>query len=183
VWPVIGEHDARNVLALLFCYTCANCRHLHGLLREAIAREPGRLAVMMVPVPTDPGCNPNVKNCGPEHADACAYARLALWVWKADWSKFAEFNQFLFAGSRPPALAAARERAEAMIGTELPDPRQPEPAADRLIATGVSLHKSVKSELTPTLLMPRSFAAGHVPDTEKLEEILAKESGCGFQPQ
>jgi uncharacterized membrane protein len=177
VWPMVGDHDARDVLVFLFRYTCANCRHLHGLLGEAMAREPGRLAVMMAPVPTDPGCNPNIVNCGPDHADACAYARLALWVWKADWPAFAGFNRYLFDGDRPPPLAAAWSRAELLAGRVLPDPRQSEPEADRLIGLGVGLHKSVKSDLTPTLLMPRNYLAGHVPTGEKLEEVLAKEIG------
>ncbi len=128
---------------------------------------------MMLPAPTEPGCNPNIRNCGPEHADACAHARLALWVWKADWSKFAEFNGFLFEGGRPPALAAAKARAEDLLGGRLPDPRMTEPGADRLIAVAVGLQRTVKSDLTPTLLMPRSYAAGHVPSAQKLEEILA----------
>jgi len=178
MWPTVGLPEARHVLVFLFCYTCSNCRHLRPLLAEVMGRDPGRFALTFVPVPTHPGCNPNIRDCGAEHADACAYARLALWVWKADWSKLAQWNEFLFARGKLPGLSAAQRRAEALLGRALGDPRAAEPEADRLIGLGISLHKSTGANLTPTLLMPRNYVAGHVPTAEKLEEILEKEIGA-----
>jgi hypothetical protein len=47
IWPVIGSPSAREVLVFLFCYTCRNCRHLHGLLAEAMEN---RVASSQLPV-------------------------------------------------------------------------------------------------------------------------------------
>ncbi len=95
------------MLVYLFDYTCANCRTLHGVLLEAMREDAERFAVMMVPVPRDPRCNLAISRPEPEHANACAYARLALSVWAADWMQYAAFDAFLFDGKEPPALGRA----------------------------------------------------------------------------
>jgi len=78
--PILGLAPASRTLVFLFDYTCDVCHHLHDLLTELIARHPGDLAVMLLPVPSDPTCNPLITKRWTVHAGACAYARLALWV-------------------------------------------------------------------------------------------------------
>ncbi len=53
-WPVLGMPGAANIAVFLFDYTCRECRHMRRLIGQAVARHPGRLAVLLVPIPMDP---------------------------------------------------------------------------------------------------------------------------------
>jgi uncharacterized membrane protein len=171
-WPLLGSPEAASVLVYLFDYTCENCRGLHRVLLEAMREDEGAFAVMMVPVPHDPRCNPAIAKPDPEHANACAYARLALSLWAADWTQYAAFDEFMFAPDRPPALGLARARAAAMLGQPVFDPTVPDADVDPVIREGIALYESVGAERTPTVLMPRGFFTGRVETTRELWKIL-----------
>lgn len=135
-------------------------------------------AVMLVPVPQDPRCNPLIAKPDPRHANACKYARLALSLWAADWSKYAAFDRFMFDSEEPPALGLARRRADELLGQAMFDPSVPDPDIDPSIAAGVELYKLVGSDRTPTVLTPAGFFAGRVTTTKELWKIL-EPAGVG----
>jgi len=171
-WPVLGSLEAYCVLVYLFDYTCQNCRGLHRVLLEAMGEDEGAFAVMLVPVPHDPRCNPAIARPKLEHANACAYARLALSLWAADWTQYAAFDEFLFAGEHPPALGLARARAAAMLGRAVFDPTVPDAEIDPVIREGIAVYESVGPERTPTVLMPKGSFTGRVTSTKELWKIL-----------
>ena len=142
-----------------------------------MAEDPERFAVMLMPVPTDPACNPSIRSCGPEHADACAFARLRCGCGRRTGRDSRSLTDSYLSGTGRRRWRRWNAKPKRSWGAPLRDPREPDEEIERLIGIGVSLHKSVGSGLTPTLLMPRSYAAGHVPSREKLEEILEKEVG------
>jgi uncharacterized membrane protein len=104
--PHLGDADADHVIVKYFDYTCASCRDVHGNLSEIMAKHPGKLAVIVLPVPLNRRCNPSLPQGANDHANACELAELALRVWRADPTMFAEFHQWLFEYHDQPIQAA-----------------------------------------------------------------------------
>jgi hypothetical protein len=75
-------------------------------------------AVLVLPAPLNPDCNPRAGPHGPRYRDACDLARLAIAVRFADPSRFAEFDAWLFDPYEPRPLEAARRKAELLVGAE-----------------------------------------------------------------
>ena len=171
-WPVLGSPHAPHVLLYLFDYTCKECRYVHSLLDQVMKRYPLELAVMVVPVPRDPLCNPMVKTRLLEHAFACAYTRLGLAVWRANWSKYAEFDRYMFEAPHVPLLGQARVKAVELVGSAVPDPEMPHREIDARICEAVELFKSAGTNIAPTLLLPQRAVAGRPPSADHLNRIL-----------
>lgn len=114
--PVIGSPTNPQVVVSLFDYTCHHCQVMHQVLLEAHRRYSNELVIVSLPLPLDPQCNPWVTRVPPEHTNACAYARLALGVWRADRTKYREFDDWMFAEPTPPPLAQAVAKAQALVG-------------------------------------------------------------------
>jgi hypothetical protein len=180
-WPLLGPPDAPHVLAYLFDYTCPSCRDVRRLLGEAVARGGGAVAVLLVPVPQDPACNPDV---GPARAPAaaagarhaCAYARLALAAWAAAPAAHEAFERWLFDAPELPAPGeAARRAAELTAGYPATDGTSAED--DPRIARAVAAHRAAGTGKIPTLLLPRATVTGAVPSLDELENVLRRELG------
>ena len=171
-WPVLGSPRATHILLYLFDYTCKECRYVHGLLNEMIERYPAELAVMVVPVPRDPACNPTVRTREPEHTFACAYTRLGLSVWRENWSKYPEFDRYMFKNPHPPLLGQARVLAVELVGPQVPDPEAPNSEIDARIRAAIDLFKSAGTNIAPTLLLPQRALAGRPPSADHLYRIL-----------
>jgi uncharacterized membrane protein len=172
VWPVLGSPKATHLLLYLFDYTCKECRYVHSLLDEVMQRHPLQLAVMVVPVPRDPLCNPTVKTRATEHAFACAYTRLGLAVWRANWSKYAEFDRYMFKSPHVPSLGQARVKAVDLVGSSIPNPELPHLEIDARIVEAVQLFQSAGTNIAPTLLLPQRAVAGRPPTADHLYKIL-----------
>lgn len=115
----LGSPDAPHLLLALSDYSCDHCRTLHRHLEAALRRYPGQVAVLVVPVPLNPQCNPYVPFLGPEHEHACSLAQLALAVAAEEPTKFPGFDYWLFATEEPRAPAAAlAEAARRMPGVD-----------------------------------------------------------------
>jgi len=117
-FPVVGSPDAPHVIVKLFDYTCPHCRRLHGYLKQARERYGDQLAIMMLPVPINPGCNRHVRESRPRHAYACVFAQMALAVWRENPQQFPKFHDWLFEPETPPEPAAARAYAEQLVGPD-----------------------------------------------------------------
>src|SRR6185295_9990318 len=77
-----------------------------------------QLVILSLPMPLDPECNQTMTRPHPDHTNACAYARLGLHVWRADRTKHHEFEEYMFAGEKPPGINEAREHARQLVGSE-----------------------------------------------------------------
>ncbi|MCP5534645.1 MAG: thioredoxin domain-containing protein [Akkermansiaceae bacterium] len=115
--PHLGSGDAEHVIVKYFDYTCEACRDVHVSLEKIMAKYPGRLAVVVLAVPLDNKCNPNLPLGVESHRNACEFARLSLRVWRADPSKFAEFHAWLFEYHTQP-YEAAEAMAYSLVGAE-----------------------------------------------------------------
>ncbi len=128
-YPLRGKRDAKFIFVVLADYTCHHCKNLHHHLNKAAKRYGDQFAFLVLPVPMDAKCNPHVYHTDDRHYFACELARLALAVWKADPSKFEEFDDWLFnaPGDSSRTDKASRAEAERLIG---------KPALDKALASG-----------------------------------------------
>jgi uncharacterized membrane protein/protein-disulfide isomerase len=121
--PRIGPADADRVLVEYFDYQCPACLVMAGYLEALVAAHPGRLAVLLMPVPLEHGCNPHL-GANRSRVGSCAIARIALAVWRQRPDDFPAFHRKLIAA---PSAAAARSLAlelmdDAALTAALADP-------------------------------------------------------------
>lgn len=114
--PTIGSPTNQQVIVSLYDYTCHHCRSMHPLLVEAQRMFSNQLAIVSLPMPLDPACNPTMRRANPAHTNACALAKLSLAVWRADRSKHHEYDEWIMTGEKPPALPDAEAKAAELVG-------------------------------------------------------------------
>ena len=175
--PRMGNRDATNVVVHLFDYSCKHCRALHPMLKKVIEGMSNQVAVALLPVPLDMGCNRLVKAPIPDHTNACLFARYGLAVWRADPSKLAEFDDWIFAPEHPPSPEDAHAEAIRLVGNSSFDAATKDPWVDRQIALGVSVLETnfrlyQKSRL-PQLIAGTNIIAGPITSEQKLHELLS----------
>ncbi len=176
--PLLGAPEAPQQVVVLFDYCCPHCRQMHAQLLEVLRDAPDRLAVVLLPTPLNRECNPAVEETEPRFADACELARLALAVWRADRSRFAEFDRWLFESEQPRARSAAREEAERLIGVEALATALADPWVEEQLRVNVEAYAASGIEQIPVLLAPgRAGVSGRVADTAALVHVLEAELG------
>ncbi|NWK57454.1 thioredoxin domain-containing protein [Verrucomicrobiaceae bacterium N1E253] len=175
--PHLGSADATHVLVKYFDYTCAACREMHELLEQEMARHPGELAVIVLPVPLNRSCNQYLPEGAKNHQHACELARLALKVWRADPSKFADFHRQLFESEGMP-LEVVESLAIGMVGEQaiVSDSEW----VDELLKRNVADYR-VFVQSTPVmpklLIVDKVVVQGLVADKATLDALLEKYLG------
>ena len=99
--PLCGTADTENLIVVLFDYCCPHCRATHGYLSNAIEKYPTKLSFVSLPAPLNSDCNPHWKKTKKRFIESCDLAKLALAVYRADASKFPEFDHWLFESELP----------------------------------------------------------------------------------
>ena len=175
-WPVLGSQHARRIVALLFDVSCKDCRRLHGLLAQEVRTAPAELAVILVPVPLNSSCNSAVLIDRPEHAEACAYARMLLALWDVSHESFLEFDAWLLSSSRVPSIHEARGAADELVSSLRRTAAQMSEPVERRLARGVELFRSSGSDQLPQLLLHDRIVIGPVENAEQLGTLLRGSS-------
>jgi uncharacterized membrane protein len=208
-WPVLGPPDAPHVLALLADPTCLACRQMHRAAAETVALAGGWLAVVYVPVPMDPACNPAAAGRKARaRDDVCAYARLTLAVHVAAPDAYPAFERWLLAQPQVPPVEEARRHAATLapaaaaalaLAVEAPpagtapsaspsslSPDETAVAAEAVVtvarqkvALAVAAYQASRLTQVPALLLPAAAIAGQLPPPRSLLEVLARELGTG----
>lgn len=173
-WPVLGSPDAEKVLVYFFDYTCDSCRQLHLLFTQVIAQD-SSLAILLIPIPGEPTCNPHISRRDPKHVNACALARLGLLVWLSDPSSFATYDEFVFAAEQPPLLSAAVAVAQELVTKEIFDPSIADSAVDPRLQSGIALFHSLGLSKTPALVLRTGILRGSVATVKDLREIVKQD--------
>jgi len=114
--PRLGPVDAERVIVEYFDYQCTACQVMAGYMDALAAAHPGRVAVLLMPVPLEDSCNPHL-GANKAHQGSCDITRTALAVWRGKPAAFAGFHKNLIAG--PSASAARRLALEVMTEAEL----------------------------------------------------------------
>ncbi len=149
--PRIGPIDAGRVLVEYFDYQCSACQVMSGYIEALVAAHPGRVAVLLMPVPLEHGCNPQLGANRP-HEGSCAITRIALAVWRRKPAAFPAFHRKLIAA---PSETAARRLALELMDDSALTAALADPWIDASIASNIAAWAafSVNSAKLPKLLI------------------------------
>lgn len=171
--PHIGSPTAEHIIVKYFDYRCEACREVHEQLSSFMEKHPGKLAVILYPVPLNRGCNPYLPKGIEDHTNACELAELALKVWNADQTKFAEIHHTLFEIGELP-IEAAEAMAYSLVGEEAMS-NADQAWVNTTLKQGLEDYRAF-SEKTPVmpkvLLKGSSLMQGKAKDQETFESIL-----------
>jgi uncharacterized membrane protein len=176
--PVLGSPRAKHALLVMNDYTCAHCRELHPRIMQVLRRYGPALAVLEIPVPLNPRCNPAVEGMAPSNVITCDLARVALAVWRVRPDKFAEVHGWLLESVLPRAPEEAREYAARVVGSaEALDRAEHDPWVSRTLERAAEMYRQLGMGEIPKIVLPRSLHNGAVGDPRGLFEAIEKEYG------
>jgi len=170
--PVLGDPVAPYIVVDLFDYTCKHCRKLSHQLEEARKRYGGQFAVLALPTPMSQKCNTFVRSTHSDHREACRYAKLALAVWEADPSRFAEYHHWVFRPDERPSFPDAKEYAAGLVGREALESEFNGPAVWQRIRNYTRLHQQSGGGSIPKLLYGKSVFTGETASVRQFFEVL-----------
>jgi protein-disulfide isomerase len=173
--PRFGPPRAKYVVVELFDYTCPHCRLLDGYLAEARRRYGDQLTVLPLVVPLHPECNAYVDSVKPGKEHACAYARLALAVWRTKPDAFEAFHRWLLDSA--PSPEAARQRAAELLGAEGLDQALADERLRDEIAANVKVYMQLGGGLLPKLIYRDHVTEGKPASARQLFDFLEDDVG------
>ena len=183
VFPLLGDPNAKHLIADLMDYTCEHCRAAHPMLDAAFKAFNGELAILLAYAPLERSCNPHVQIVNPRYARACDYARLALAVWETAPAQFAGFHRWLLEGTDPPPLETAKQRAVQLSSEQAIEQAIAGPRVQQMLADGVSVYRVTGARMLPKLLLPTGLLTGEVSSEERLITLLRQQlSGTPVAP-
>lgn len=172
-WPLLGQADAKYVIVEMLDYTCGHCQNTHAAVHGAMQSYGDQLAVIVLPVPMDTQCNPQVNSTAPAHREACQLAKLAIAVWRTSPERFTEFHNWLMEAK--PQYAQALAQAEKLVDrSKLQAELQSSLPAD-FIKANVELYKRASAGAIPKILFPRTSAVGEMRSKESLIALIERE--------
>jgi hypothetical protein len=185
--PMLGSPDAPHVIVCLVDYTCVHCRALHSILTQLTRQYSNQLAVVCLPVTLSPECNRYIKDATPgADTNACAYARLGLAVWRAKPDIHRQFDDWMFAGNKPPPLDQARERAAQLVGADKLKSALADPWVAEQIRTDCQIHRAnwlaVESAAVPQIILGNAISSGPINSVEHLRILLLQYLGVNLSP-
>jgi hypothetical protein len=118
--PLIGSPDAPHVMIEMVSYDCPHCRKMHGIIKKGLARYGDQLAVIIMPIPFEKGCNKLIVSDTGSKPGACVTARLAIGIGEVRPSQFAKFHDWLMSGDKdkPPGVDKSLPKAYEMAGRD-----------------------------------------------------------------
>jgi uncharacterized membrane protein len=184
--PMMGSPDASKVIVCLFDYTCPHCRSLHPILLEAQQLLGNRLGIVCLPMPISTNCNRFLPPRAHSVSNACDYVRLGLAVWQANPAAHRRFDDWMFAGVRPPPLAQAKDFAAELVGPDKLQTALNDSWLEQQIATDCRLHStnwitSGESAL-PQLIIGDVISTGPLNSVEHLLILLNRYLGLAPPP-
>jgi len=176
--PILGNPDAPVVMLELFDYACAHCRLLHGDLATLRQRYGDQLAIVSLPTPIHPQCNPQIQAGEMLSPYSCELAVVAMAVFLSQREKFEAVHHDLMRFERDgqPAAPTGRE-ALALAVAHVPDleTSMQDPALQGAIVEQINKHTRLHSLLggaMPTVVVGHALFAGRPPDIALLESYL-----------
>lgn len=179
--PMFGQPTAPHVAVSLFDYTCAHCRVQHPLLKRVQATFSNDLAIVLLPMPLDKACNPLLAATGPEHVNACEYARIGMAVWRAKPAALAAYEEWFFEPTKPRPVAEARAKAIELTGRPDLDTVMADPWIDDWLKLGRDVFKAnwdrTGRNFLPMLNVGAVLSSGKLESDDELYGILEQHVG------
>jgi hypothetical protein len=117
--PHLGSPEAPHVVVEMVSYNCKHCRATHRTMKRALSRYGDQVAVIVMIIPFERGCNKMLTSAATSHRGACTTARMALGVASLKPAGFAKFHDWLMADEEePPALDRVIARAYGIVSRE-----------------------------------------------------------------
>lgn len=179
--PMIGPANAKAILVGLFDYTCHHCRETRRVVKKAIERASGRLALVSLPMPLDKACNHLVTRTTQEHVHACEYGALGLAVFRAKPAAFPEFDDWLFDPVDPPSIEQARAKGMNLVGVQalsraLRDPWIGERLVNNIALYEANAQASGGDTRLPQIVIGDTLVQGTISTADDLFQLLAKHA-------
>lgn len=175
-WPLMGSPEAQQFVGLLFDYTCPTCRKTHEVSKALLATTGNALAILHIPVPLHPACNPMLKKVYAGRTQACQYAKLAVAVSCASPDLYGLFLDYLFKKPKLPPLGLAVSHAQELTGLVLSAYAHDEQINAR-ISRGVEICQTANIDRIPAFLLPNAAVIGEVYSVPELQAIFKREMG------
>jgi uncharacterized membrane protein len=186
--PLIGSPDAPHIVIEMVSYDCLHCRKMHGMMKDVLARYGDQVALLVMPVPLDRGCNKLITDPTVSHPSACGTARMACGIAKLDPPSFAKFHEFLMTGKeKPPAMGKIVPKAYSLVNGEQLRTLTRGPEIKKQIEGYVDLYGQLQSQSRsgkafglPVQILGDKVVSGSI---EKPEDIhKAWEENLGVKP-
>lgn len=172
--PLLGRPDAKHVLVEYFDYQCPACGIMSGFIEALVAKHPEEVAVILLPVPLEDGCNPHLTPEG-SHMGSCDITLISLAVWRKDPAAFPVFHRELMAN---PSLEAALNLASPILGETVTIPFSTRAWIKELIAANISDWKILSNpsaKLPKLMIRNRRILHGLPSGREDFIRVLEKE--------
>ncbi|MCA9196395.1 MAG: hypothetical protein KDA87_02615 [Planctomycetales bacterium] len=175
LFPHLGPDDAELVAMELFDYTCKSCRETSKLIDEAVQHYNGRLLVLVVPSPMHRDCNGHMKAEFKDHPLACEYARLAMAVWKAKPTAFAEFHQIMMKDEKVPLPDTAKQLAINLVGEDALRTAYQNPQVMQPVQVGTKTYGLVGGGIMPKMIFrTKQIMQGRPRNLPALLEVMER---------
>lgn len=177
--PGLGSVDATHVLVEYFDYKCPSCRTMSGYLAALIAKHPAKVQVLLLPVPLDHGCNPELALADDSHRGSCELTQIALAVWRAKPDAFPAIHR-AFLSDASLDKTAALSLARGQVPAERLEAAMQEPWIDQLIQADIAdwVSFSGKTRKLPKLLISGKRILHGLPSGEAdFIRVMEKELG------
>ncbi len=170
--PRLGSETAPTVVVLLMDYACPHCRRVHQFTQALIARGVDLLAVAL-PAALDASCNPHIVRTARGFEESCALTRLSLAVHFAAPERWAAFDAWLFEPATPRTAAAARAKAEDLLGAP-PDAALADPRVEAVLQRNIAAFGRLPARSPGDRRLPVVWSPGRPPI------VGAVESGAAY---
>ncbi len=177
--PHLGDPQAPHVLVEYFDYQCASCRVMHGHFSALLARHPGKVCLIVLPVPLEANCNPHLPDPQNSTPGSCLLSRLSLAVWRHAPDRFPAVHQAFFADPSPSDPAAQRLAREIIPADSWPDALS-DLWIDQVLAANIQDWQALsnKGAKLPKVLLNESKVLHGLPSgREEFLRVIAAELG------
>lgn len=175
--PVIGSPTAKYFIVMLGDYTCGHCRVTHLALDRLRTAYGDEVAVVMLPTPLDPACDPYVPPGMQHMPQDCALAKLAIAVWCANPEMFPVMDQWLFSENRFRQEDEARLFARKLVGSSALGKAEADPRVAEMIRQDCDFYAACGLGAVPKLLFGSTNVSGAVNDERILFAPIEREWG------
>ncbi len=172
-WPLLGRTDAKYVIVEMLDYTCGHCQNTHAAIHGAMQKYGDQLAVIVLPVPLDAQCNPEISSTAAEHKEACQIAKLAVAVWHVSPERFEEFHNWLM--ETKPNYAKATIQAESLIDRNKLQAELQSSIPSDFIKSNLKLYKRASAGAIPKILFPETSTVGEMRSKDSLISMIDRE--------